>query len=376
MKITSLQENLKNGLTAVAHIAGKNVNLPILNNILVSATDGNICLTSTDLEIGIVAKIRGKVETEGSYTVDGKVLADFVGLLPNQKVDIELKENALHLKSQNYKTSIRGQNAEEFPLIPQVDRQDFIKIKADEFRQALQQVVFATSSNNARAELSGVFFRISGHDCTLAATDSYRLAEKKIKIKNSQETNEYKLIVPSKTLQEVIRILSNIKNEEAGEEGREITVYITDNQILFNIDSIELVSRLVEGQYPEYEQIIPTRFTSQVSCDKALLNRAVKAAAIFSKSGINDINLDFPQDQNKIVVSSTSSNVGDNISEVEAIVSGPDNGIVVNHRYLIDGLNNIDNPKIKLEIIDGATPCVLRPDKDESYLYVIMPIKQ
>lgn len=375
MKITSLQENLKSGLIAVSHIAGKNVNLPILNNILIDASNGNIKLISTDLEIGITAKVRGKIEKEGVFTVDSKVITDFVSLLPNQKVELNQKDLELSVVSDNYKTKIKGQSAEEYPLIPNVEKIDSYKVDPDEFRQALQQVVFAVSNSETRIELNGVLFNFSNGSLIMAATDSYRLAEKKIKVKNNNG-KESKVIVPAKTLQEVVRLLSNIKAEELGTDNKEIEFCITDNQILFTFGSIELVSRLIEGQYPEYEQIIPQKSQTQISTQKSELNRAVKASAIFSKSGINDVNLDFPAGKDKIIISSTSSNVGENISEVEAKVQGSDNGIVVNYRFLLDGLNNINSDNLKLEIVDGSTPCVLRPEKDDSYLYVIMPIKQ
>lgn len=360
---------------AVAHIAGKNVNLPILNNIMIDASGGNIKLVSTDLEIGITAKVRGKVEKEGVFTVDSKVITDFVSLLPNQKVELSLKENELLIVSDNYKTKIKGQSAEEYPLIPQVDKQESYKVDPEEFRKALQQVVFAVSSSETRIELNGVLFNFENGNLTMAATDSYRLAEKKIKVKNNN-TEAKKVIVPAKTLQEVVRLLSNIKAEELGTDKAEIEFYVSDNQILFTFGSIELVSRLIEGQYPEYEQIIPIQNQTQAIVEKQELGRAVKASAIFSKSGINDVNLDLPSGQNKIVISSTSSNVGENVTEVEAKVNGSDNGIVVNYRFLLDGLNNINSDKLKMEIVDGSTPCVLRPEKDDSYLYVIMPIKQ
>jgi len=375
MKITSLQENLKSGLIAVSHIAGKNVNLPILNNILIDASEGNIKLISTDLEIGITAKVRGKVEKEGVFTVDSKVITDFISLLPNQKVEINQKDLELSVVSDNYKTKIKGQNAEEYPLIPNVEKTDSYKVDPEDFRQALQQVVFAVSNSETRIELNGVLFNFTNGNLIMAATDSYRLAEKKIKIKNDNG-KESKVIVPAKTLQEVVRLLSNIKAEELGAEHKEIEFYITDNQILFTFGTIELVSRLIEGQYPEYEQIIPLKSQTQVGAQKNDLVRAVKASAIFSKSGINDVNLDFPAGKNKIVISSTSSNVGENVSEVEAKSQGTDNGIVVNYRFLLDGLNNINSDKLRLEIVDGSTPCILRPEKDDSYTYVIMPIKQ
>ncbi len=375
MKLTSLQENLKNSLFITSHIAGKNVNLPILNNVMIEVKDGHIKLITTDLEIGITCLVRGKIEKEGIFTVESKVISEFISLLPNQKVEIEKKEGNLLVKCDNYKTVIRGQEADEFPLIPKVEKKEFYKTNAADFRQALSQVIFAVSNSEARMELAGVLFSFSNSKLILAATDSYRLAEKEIKIESNAK-QEKKVIIPAKTLQELIRIMSAVKSEELSDENGNIEFYLTDNQVLFSIGNTELISRLIEGQYPDYRQIIPAKSETSVSVNREELTRAVKAAAIFSKTGINDINLDFPLGKNKVIISSASSQTGENITELDAVVNGKDNGIVINFRYLLDGINNIEGENIKINIIDGNTPCVLKGEKDESYIYIIMPIKQ
>ncbi|MCX6796117.1 MAG: DNA polymerase III subunit beta, partial [Candidatus Falkowbacteria bacterium] len=192
MKVTSLQENLKSGLFITSHIAGKNVNLPILNNVLIEAKAGNIKLITTDLEIGITCTIRGKIEKEGVFTVDSKIISDFIALLPNKKIELEQKENNLMVKSENYNTVIRGQAADEYPLIPQVERKEIFKAEVNEFKKALSQVVFAVASSENRMELTGVLFHFTDGRLILAATDSYRLAEKEIKI-NSNVKEEKKV---------------------------------------------------------------------------------------------------------------------------------------------------------------------------------------
>lgn len=375
MKITSLQENLKQGLNFVSHVAGKNINLPILNNVLIKTQEGKILIISTDLEIGIVATVRGKVEEEGEFTVDAKVFSEYVSLLPNKKIDIELKELSLEVKSENYKTIIKGQSAEEYPLIPQIDRDCFYKVDIDEFKKALSQVIFAVSTSETRMELSGVLFTFANDKLVLAATDSFRLAEKTINIKTNGVTDN-KIIVPAKTLQEIIRILSALKKEEIDADKKEITFYVTENQILFCFENIELISRLIEGQYPDYRQIIPLNSETQALISKPELIRAVKAGSIFSKNGINDINLDFLEEKNVVVVSATSGQVGENITELNSNIKGKDNGVVMNYRFLLDGVNNINSENVLIEIINSSTPCLLKPEKDDSYLYVIMPIKQ
>ncbi|MFH1822799.1 MAG: DNA polymerase III subunit beta [Patescibacteria group bacterium] len=377
MKFSGLQENLKQGVFVVSHVAGKNVNLPILGNIMIEAKDGNIKLITTNLEMGIVYHLRGKVEKEGAYTVDSKILADYISLLPNKKINLEKKDNYLLVECENYKTKIRGQSAEEFPLIPVVDRNNYYSANIEDFKKILSQVVFAVSSSETRLELSGVFFRFKDSSLTLAATDSYRLAEKEIKIKTTQNQGEQSIIVPASTLQELIRILSGLK--ESGEVeggGEEIKFSVSDNQIIFIVKSTELTSRLIEGQYPDYKQIIPVNSRTKATINRQEFIRAVKASSLFAKTGINDVNLDFPQGKNQIVISSASGQTGENITSLTASVSGVDNGIIINYRYLLDGLNNIEEENVKIEIIDNNTPCILRGEKIKEYLYIIMPIKQ
>lgn len=378
MKISTLQENLKNGLFSVAHIAGKNINLPILNNVMIEAKDGNIKLISTNLEIGITSLIRGKVEKEGSFTVESKVFYDFISLLPNQKVDIELKNNKLLIQSGDYKTTIKGQSSEDYPLIPVVEEEVFFEADINKFKKALSQVVFAVSTSETRIELTGVLFQFFNNKLIMAATDSFRLAEKEIGVKKNDISNtdyEQNIIVPAKTLQELIRILSSIKNEGLNEDNK-IRFYVSNNQISFKIGSTEMVSRLIEGQYPDYKQIVPNGTETTIVVDRGELLRAIKASSIFSKSGINDVNLDFPLSGDKMVISSASGQMGDNTTNLNAQISGKDNGVTVNYRYLIDGLNNIDSENIKIEVINNNTPCILKSENDNTYFYIIMPIKQ
>jgi len=376
MNLSILKENLKQGIFIVSHVAGKNINLPILNNILVDVKKEGVRMVATNLEIGITNYIRGKVGDECEFTIDSKIFSDYINLLPNKKIDLEKIENNLKIKCENYKTKIRIEPVEDFPLIPQVEKKNKRTAKIKDFKKALSKVIFATSGSETRIELSGVLFTFNNNKLILAATDSYRLAEKEVEItqENSSE-NEEKIIIPAKTIQELLRILSGITDDEI-KNNDEINFYINDNQILFTINTVELVSRLIEGQYPDYKQIIPTKSKTIATINRSEFIRAVKTSAIFSKTGINDINLDFPKGKNKLVISSTSGNTGENIVEVDAQVKGDDNGVIVNFQYLLDGLNNIDEEIVKVEVMDNNTPVIIKPIKEESYLYIVMPIKQ
>jgi len=372
MKLVALQKNLRQGVFVTGNITGKN-KLPILNNLLLSASNGAIKLLATDLEIGITNTIRGKIEKEGAFTVDAKVLSNYINLLPNQKVELEVKDNQLIIESDNYKTKIKGEPIDNYPLIPELNKDNYYSVNAVEFEKAVASVVFAVSGDESRLALSGVLLAIEGDKLTMAGTDSYRLAEKITKVKTvGQEAGERRVIIPTKTLQELLRITSGDYSDEQNED--EIKIYLNDNQVAFRFDSVEIISRLIDEQYPDYQQIIPQNFKTKVIIDKQELVRAVKAAAIFSKTGINDINLDFLAGKSEVVVSAASGQTGESIINLGAKISGSDNSITINYKYLLDGLNHIDSDQVSIQTVDANSPCLFKGSED--YVYVVMPIKR
>jgi len=382
MKISCTQENLNQGLFIVSHIASKNMALPILNNILIQVDKNTIKFSATNLEIGVSCIIRGKVEEDGEFTVQSRLIADYAALLPKEKIDLSVAESkkegedqVLAISCKNHNTKIKGQPAADFPLIPQIDRKNLYVMNCQELRRAISQVIFAVSGSETRPEINGVFFKFEGDNLVLAATDSYRLAEKSVKLgKKSKGTNQ-SVIVPARTLQELQRILGSFKDPAAISEIEDVEIYLGENQILFVLGDIELISRLVEGQYPDYRQIIPKESNTKIVLNIAELINAAKTASLFARSGIYDINLDFNKDE--IVVSAANNQLGENISKLSGKISGQQNSIVVNYRYLLDGLQNLDAEEAELSIIDGGNPCVIKTaGKDSDYLYIIMPIKQ
>jgi DNA polymerase-3 subunit beta len=249
MRFIGLQENLKRGLNIVGHITSKNINLPILNNILIKAEGGNIELVGTNLEIGITHKLRGKIEKDGQFTVDSKLITEYINLLNSgEKVKIEEKDNELRVESGSYKTKIKGESAKEFPLIPTIPKTQPYYCQIDDLRKALNSVVFAVSNSENRIELTGVLFSFNKNKLSLAATDSYRLAEKEMEIKGEGRAEEIKIIVPAKTIQELLRALNNFEGADDPGVTAEVNIYLSENQILFTIDSVDLISRLIRAK--------------------------------------------------------------------------------------------------------------------------------
>ncbi len=384
MKISCTQENLNQGLFFVSHIASKNTALPILNNVLIQSTEGMIKLSATNLEIGINCVIRGKIEEKGEFTVQSKLLADYVNLLPKQQIDLKILNNLkddqnqiLEVKCKNYSTKIKGQPATDFPLIPQIERKNAYILDCQNFRQAINQVIFAVSISENRPEINGILFDFNGKNLVMAATDSYRLAEKRIELSKKSISVPQKVIVPSRTLQELQRILGSFKDPASISDIENIEIYLAENQILFTLGNVEIISRLVEGQYPDYQQIIPKESNTQAILGINDLIKATKTASLFARSGIYDVNLDFIVEKNELAVSSANNQLGENISQLACEISGKKNNIVVNYRYLLDGLQNIDSDQVEIKIIDSASPCIVKSgDKNSNYLYIIMPIKQ
>ncbi|MBT7007538.1 DNA polymerase III subunit beta, partial [Candidatus Falkowbacteria bacterium] len=357
------------------HLVNKNINLPILNNVLMEVKNEKLKLSSTNLEIGITCSVRCKSETEGSFTVEGKLLSEYVNLLSNDQVDLELEKNDfLSIACKSSQTKIKGIDATDFPVIPQLEKNEPYKINIAEFKKAISQVVFSVAVSESRPEISGVFLsfnKVQKGKVVLVGTDSYRLAEKKAAISDNEKENE--VIVPLKTLQEVLRILNNIKDQANAVETME--VHLSDNQILFCMDSVELISRLVDGNYPDYTQIIPSASKTTVIASTSELQKQIKRVALFSKAGIFDINLVFDPAKG-LILKATNTQVGESTSELDVEFTGDSNDTVLNYRYLLEGLNNIDSDEVKISLVDGNVPCLIQPKENDDYLYIVMPIKQ
>lgn len=372
MKLISLQKNLKTALHNVSHVAQKNTNLPILNNILISVKDGVIKLIGTNLEIGITTILRGKIEAEGSFTVDARIFSEYVNLLPNEKVEISVKGNDLYIICGENKTNIKGVSAEEFPFIPEVEQDGIFHLPVAEFKKAASQVVFATALDENRAELSGVFCVLNNNKATFVGTDSYRLAEKNIKIKETHD-QERVCIIPTRTIQEVLRILGSEISDNADLEN--ITLVVAENQCLFVVGNTEVVSRLISGRYPDYQQIIPNHHKSRVSLNRDELNRAVKTATLFSKLGVHDITLKTNSENKTLIISAASGQVGEHTSILNTSITGSDVMITLNARYILDVLAVLDEEQIIIDLVDENTPCLIKSEGDKDYTYIIMPIK-
>ncbi len=377
MKLTCTRDNLHQGLGIVSHLTGKNVNLPILQNVLVKAEGGTIRFTTTNLEMAISCLVRGKVEETGEATVPSKLFYDYVSLLPNDAVVLDGNSENIRVVCGNHKTKMNGLPSSDFPLVPRVSGNRTFKIPAEDFRSALSQVVFAVASNESRPELTGVFLRFEKGETegrlTLAATDSYRLAERTIPVTSPVE-DEFSIIIPSKTLIEVSRVLSVFRDDVECPPSIELTV--SDSQAVFSYGPVELISRIIEGNYPDYRQIIPKQFQTQAILDREDLIKAVKTASLFSKNGLFDVVLEFDPTANVLSLKAVDAARGENTTTTTSEISGKANAVTLNFRYLLDGLNSMSADQVLFQMIDTGNPCVVVPKGADNHLYLVMPIRQ
>lgn len=374
MLFTCTKENLINALHLVSGVTGKHNNLPILSNVLIDVKDSKVEFMGTDLEVGVKVHVRAKVEQEGSFTVPAKTFTDFVNLVTEEQVEMGTEGNELIVKSGKSRTKIKGSPAEDFPVLPEVEEKNHYLVEADVLKHAIANVAIASSRNDIRPELSGVyfgFFTKRHKGLLLAATDSYRLAEKKVSIKQGEE--ECACIVPGKTVSEIGRVISLMKKEDAESAVR---VWVSENQIAVRYGHAEMTSRLIDGTYPDYAQIIPKSFKSKALVPTQSLMQKVKAASLFTSTDINAVSLSLDSQQQMLEVASTSTQTGAHNSELMANVDGEDNNIVLNHKYFLDGLQQIQSENVSFRLNSGDTPCMLVPDDDDSYLYIVMPIRQ
>ena len=368
MRVTCTQENLARGLNMVAHLSDKNVNLPILNNVLLQARKGGLVLVSTNLEVGIKTKVRGKVEKEGEFTVAARLLTDFVNSLKKENIAIHQEEKSLVIKGQNHQTTIRGMEASEFPVIPDVEQKQTMTAPLVLFQEALSQTLFAASGDESRPELNSVMLQFEGTTCIMVATDSYRLAEKTINV-NAQKKASQNVIVPARTLHELSRILEQ-------QDAETLTIVINDNQVLFSCNDTDMVSRIISAPYPDYKQIIPHSFKNEIEFDAKEMTQAIKTTSLFCKQGINDVRLTLDKRFNDIAISAENSSFGKNVSNVPSLSADQEMDIVFNYKFLMDGLNRCTTENAILKTNDATSPAQLQGKGDTSYVYIIMPIKQ
>ena len=366
MELTISQEKLDFALANVSRIASTRSSLPILGNILLRTDGTKLVVASTNLEVAAIHQVGAKIVKPGSITVPARLISEFVHNLPKESITLSEKNHQLHISSGGYSSTINGTIDEEFPELPITDPKTAVSynITTSDLKSAVNQTIVAASTDSTRPILTGVYWHSFDGYLYSAATDGYRLAEKRI-VKTS---SDIEATIPTTPLQEVLRTLKD--------DTEEVQILFTDTQVTFQFDTIEITSRLIDGKFPDYRQLIPVKSDSLFSVQSNEFIRITKIAGLFARESGGGITISADTDKKQISVHSVASEVGENTSEVEVDVNGESGSVSLNSRYLSDALSVIEGDMVTFEFSGKLAPCILTSAvKNPDYKHIIMPLK-
>lgn len=375
VKITCKQQDLSRGLSVVSHAVSSRSTLPILANILLATDNGRLKLYATNLEIGINCWIEAQIHEEGSTTVPARLISDLVNSLPQAPIDLIADEDAytLNVKSLRTSATIKGMDPSEFPLSPTTEGSEPpVQIDSATLKEMIAQVAFAAADDDSRPVLTSVLVQVQNEKMTFAAADAFRLAVRTVPLPGDS-LSRGDILIPARTLSELARILPS--------EGM-VQMIVTPNrsQVLFHTENVDLLSRLIEGTFPNFRQIIPKDYTTRVTVETKEFAAAVKSVTPFARDSSNITRIKISGGESDgmgagtLTVEATAEDIGSNVSTINAAVDGPDQQIIFNVKYLSDVLGVLDTPELALEVTSASRPGVIRPVGAADYTYVIMPM--
>ncbi|MEW6034421.1 MAG: DNA polymerase III subunit beta, partial [Chloroflexota bacterium] len=372
MKLSCLQENLSRGLGTVGRAVATRTTLPITQNVLLATDGGRLKLAATNLEIAITCWVGATVEEEGAITVPARLLSEFVGSLPADKVAMGFPSGSrvLELRCARFQARISGTDADDFPPIPKLAEGVSTSVAVEDLRQAIAQVAFAAATEEVRPVLTGVQCEFQGDRLTLAAADGFRLAVRHLAVA-TPVSEKVSAIIPARALTELSRLSAD------QEEPIQVTLNAQRGQVLFRLKNVEMVSQLIQGTFPNYSQLIPQSYTTRAMVSVGEFTRATKMASIFARDGSGIVRLVVTPGEGtaegKMTVSARAEEVGDNVGELDAAVDGQSSKIAFNSKYLNEVLGVVKQAQVVLETTTPSSPGVVRPVGDDSYIYVVMP---
>ncbi len=373
MKVTILQENLAHGLSIVSRAVSPRSTLPVLANVLVATDEGRLRLSATNLELGISCWLGARIDEEGSTTVPARTITDLVNTLPGEQVNLSLDTNTqtLNVRSGASNTDIKCIDAQEFPPLPVPNLDEALHINVSDFKEMIQQVAFAASTDEARPVLMGVLVTLDKDKITMAAADGFRLSVRKARISSAVQ-QPVSAIIPARALNELARVAAD------GNETIAMVIPQGRGQVIFRVKDVEVVSQLIDGTFPDYEQIIPRSYKSRTLVSTASLLKACKQAEIFAREGSNVARLDIKAGgdlgSSEIEISATSEETGSNETIVEATVDGIGLLIAFNVKFLREVLEVIKSPNVAIETSAPNAPGVIKTVGDDDFIHVIMPM--
>ena len=373
MKVSVLQENLAHGLSIVSRAVSPRSTLPVLANILIATDEGRLRLSATNLELGITCWIGAKIQEEGSTTVPARTFTDLVGTLSDKQVDMSLsvRTQTLNVRCGASNTDIKCIDAQEFPPMPVPDAAQGIQINVADLKEMIQQVVFAASTDEARPILTGVLVKVNGNKITLAAADGFRLSVREAEL-SSPAARPVNAVIPARALSELARISSD------GDQTVTMVMPPGRGQVIFRLHDAELVSQLIEGTFPDFEQIIPRRYDTRAVLSTSTFLKACKQAEIFAREGSHIARINIAPggelQPGTVEISGQSEETGYNQNVVDASIEGHALLIAFNVRFLREVLDVIKTPNVALETTVDTSPGVIRPVGEDNFLHVIMPM--
>src|ERR1700722_2742939 len=373
MKVVLNRADLLKGISTVQSAVATKNTMPILANVLLEARDKKLEFVATDLDMGIRCSVIAEVVEKGSITINAKKLSDIVRELPEASVDIEIDENQkMILVCQKSQFKVHGLPEDDFPILPEVKKEKVFKINGSLLQEMIHKTIFAVSTDETRYVLNGVYFQVENEKLKMVATDGHRLAyiQKKLEGKGEGKAN---VIIPTKTLNELSKVISDVAKGKAEKEETIVEVVTTENQIKFTVEGVEIISRLIEGQFPNYEQVIPKDSDKKVEVSTSELSSATKRVAILTSEKSNSIRYQIKP--GKISISSKTPDMGEAKEEIDASYKGEEISIAYNAKYVLDVLKNVGTDQVSIELTQPLSPGILKPKGDTDYLCVIMPMR-
>lgn len=368
MQVSCTQENLSRGLGVVGRAVATRTTLPITNHVLISTDESRLRLAATNLEIAISCWIGTQVQEEGAIAIPSGLLTDFVNSLPSDHINMSVtpQTQTMEIKCAKSEARISGQKPDEFPPIPKIGEGITVKIDPRVLRIAISQIVFAAAADDSRPVLTGGYAQFSGDTLTLAAADGFRLAVHHLSLIEPAK-EEAGVIIPARSLRELDRLLRD------QEDPVEITINPQKSQVLFLLKDVEIVSQLIQGNFPDYNQLIPQSHTTRAVIKVAEFLRAIKSASVFARDGSGIVKLEITPGEG-IQISARAEEVGDNEGFIEAEIEGQEAKIAFNSKYLMDIFTILDDEQVALEVTTPSSPGVFRPIGDGDWVQVVMPM--
>src|SRR3989344_5625835 len=365
MKLQCTNNNIKDAVVTAERNTSKNQTLPVLNSLLIDAEKDKIKIRATNLETAIEIIVPGKIFESGSIVVPAKILSSFLANAGFEQITFQTNKNNLLIKTDTVETIIRGYPLEDFPIFPHISAQEKFTVPAPELKYGISSVIIAASHSDIKPDLSSVFFNVFKNTIKIAATDSFRLAEKTIISKNIQQERSLSFLIPQKGAQEILKLLG---------EDEDIELGINKNQIILKHRNLIFISRLTDGKFPDYEQILPKSFKTTAIVKKSDISSHMKLAGVFVGK-LNDIGVNFDPAKKSIIINTSNSDVGEHVSQISSMIQGDKISAKFNERYLSEGIAQINSEYIEFNLNTSESPLLIKGKGDNSYLYLLMPMR-